>query len=173
MPTAPPIVDCRRVAEQAPCLMQPTVDVHGRALDAAHGKLREHEGMISNLGAQTIHYLERLVRVEAATSEQHAMMVQMQGSIEGLRLEQSGILRAINTVAETGQSTHDLLVRHIDLNTMQTEVEHHARLAQVERISVRLIKVATAVTLLAAMLGMLYSLLSGKPMLSILLGAAP
>lgn len=166
-------IDCRRAADAAPCLMQPTVEAHGRQIDAAHGKLREHESLITTLSAQTLHYLERLVKVEASTGEQHRMMAEMQGSLDALRLEQSGVLRTIETVAATGQSTHELLTRHINLNATQAEAAHLTRLAQVERISVRLIKVATAVTLLATLLGMLYSLLAGKPLFTVFTGLAP
>lgn len=162
-------LDCLR--EAAPCMLQPTVEAHGRQLDAAHSKLWEHESLIKTLSAQTLHYLERLVKVEASTGEQHRMMAEMQGSLEAVRLEQTGILRAVETLAETHQSTHALLTRHIDINVAQTEAAHLTRLAHVERISVRLIKIATAGTLIAGLLGMLYSLLAGKPLLSIFTGS--
>jgi hypothetical protein len=150
--------------------MQPTVEAHTRGLDAAHNKLREHDATLTGLATQTTHYLERLVRVEAATSEQHRLLVQLGGGVESLRVEQSGILRAIETVAETGQSTHDLLVTHIDQNTAAAEAAHLTRLNQVERLSVRLIKIATAITVLTGLVAMLYSLLTKQPILSLFIG---
>lgn len=165
-----PIIDCRRAVDTAPCLLQPTVEAHTRSIDAAHNKLRDHDSSITGLATQTAHYLERLVRVEAATGENHRLMLKLQGGVEAMRVEQSGIRQSIERIADSQTSAHELLTRHMDRSQAEAEEAHLTRLTQVERLSVRLIKIATAITVLTGLLAMLYSLLTDKPILSLFIG---
>lgn len=169
--TATSALECQRAAESAPCLMQPTVEAHTRSLDSAHVRLREHGGQIVNLTTQTAHQAERLVRVESATGDNHRLMLKLQGSIEGLRVEQVGIRQSLERLADTEQSSHELLIRHMDQSRADAEVAHASRLAQVERVSMWLIKIAAAITMLVGFMAMIYSVLAGRPLLSLFTGA--
>jgi hypothetical protein len=168
-----PIIDCRRAVDTAPCIQQPTVEAHTRSIDAAHNKLRDHDSSIAGLATQTAHYLERLVRVEAATGENHRLMLKLQGGVEALRVEQTGIRQSIERIVETETSTHELLTRHMDRSAAQAEETHLKRLAQVEHVSMRLVKIATALAVVGGFGAMIYSVLAGKPLLSLLVGGTP
>lgn len=153
-------------------MLQPTVATHTDAIDAAHRKLRDHDGQLAGLQGQSAHYLERLVRVETATGENHRLMMKLQGGVEALRVEQTGIRQALERVSETGQSMHELLTRHIDVSRADAEAAHLTRLAQVEQVSTRLIKITTALAVLTGFGAMIYSVLSGRPLLALLTGGA-
>lgn len=165
------ILECQRAADAAPCLMQPTVEAHTRSLDSAHVRLREYGGQIVNLTTQAAHQGERLVRVESAVGDNHRLMLKLQGGIEGLRVEQVGIRQSLERLAATEQSSHELLIRHMDQSKADAELAHATRLAQVEQVSTRLIKIATAIAVLTGFGAMIYSVLAGKPLLSIFMGS--
>jgi hypothetical protein len=87
---------------------------HGQAIDAAHSRLRDHDGRLAELTVQSNHALERLSRVEAATGEQHRLLVTLDGTV-------AGIGRQVADVAATASSTHALLATPIDANLAANE----------------------------------------------------
>lgn len=152
------------------CAQQTTIDAHGRALDSAHAKLREHDGQITSLAVQSTHYVERLARVEAATSDNHRLLVTMQGSLEAVRIEQTGLLQLVREIASTHHATHDMMVRHITSAVADRADDAEAGILRDERMTKRLIKLAGVTGTVVVLLYLIYSAITGKPLWSFLWG---
>jgi len=133
------------VAEQCvanTCIMASVITGQAESINAAHNKLRDHEGRLSAASMQTIHCLERLSRVETATDDNHRLLVSLEAQVDGL----SGMVRQ---VVATSESTHVMLQKHINDNTLSIESVSRARILSDERTTSRLIKIGGVVTILA------------------------
>lgn len=132
------------------CAQTNTITAHGHALDAAHGRLREHDGHIASLKVQTAHCLERLARVESANDDNHRLLVTLEANVEGL----DALVRGVATTAE---ATHGMLQNHIAENIVITE--RHTR---------RLIKIAGLLGSLVVLLAVLAKGLLDAPVAQML-----
>ncbi len=152
------------------CPLQSVLDAHAASLDAAHGKIRDADGELAELSAITTHTVARIVHLEKASREQEQSLAALKGGIEAIRTEQTGILRAIQSLADVSVSTHDTLIQHIDNTKLREAADHSDRLQSTEKHTSYLIKIAGMMTVITLTLVLIHGAVTGQPLTETLFG---
>lgn len=136
------------------CAQNATITQHGHALDAAHVRLREHDASIAQLTVQSTHCLERLARVEAITSDDHRLLVEVRAKVTGVEAQIAG-------VAETATASHGLLQRHIADSIAADERRSRERIAIEERRTRRQVRLVALIGALVILLVLIHGAITG------------
>jgi hypothetical protein len=145
------------------CPQSKLLGEHGKAIDAAHSKLRDHEVQIAQLELQGGHCLTRLERVEQATHENQRILVRVDGGL-------AHVEQALKTVSTTAEATHGLVSNHIADAMTKEEQAARARVDQEETKQKRLIRIAGAATGGLIVLTLIHSAVTGTSIWSVLGG---
>ena len=150
------------------------IGAHEKSLDAMHQRLRDHDMQLASLNVQNAHCLERLTRIEATTSNDHRLLVHLEGSVEGLKSQ-------VSELSAITHSTHDLLQTHISDGTalLERQAVENARLMErqarqsiglMEAQSRRHIRLTTYFGAILVLLVMIHQALTGESILTLIGG---
>ena len=134
---------------------------HGKAIDAAHSKLREHEIQVAQLELQSEHCLSRLDRVETASHENQRLLVKLDGAL-------GQVEHTLKAVSSTAEATHGLVSNHIADAIAKDERASADRLEKEETTQKRLIRIVGAATGGLIVLTLIHSAVTGTSVWSIL-----
>jgi hypothetical protein len=143
------------------CPQSKLLSEHGKAIDAAHSKLRDHEVQIAQLELQGGHCLTRLERVEQASHENQRILVKVDGGL-------AHVEQALKTVSTTAEATHGLVSNHIADALAKDEKASQSRLAHEETQQKRLIRLVGAATAILVVATLIHSSVTGQSIWSIL-----
>ena len=139
-----PVAEVAHCSPPNRCSMFQTIEHHARAIDAAHVRLREHDAAIASLVVETDHVRERVSRVEAATSDNHRLLVTLDSRVEGMR-------NTVDTMASDVLATRELLQGHITTTW-----------GNMDRLTLRVIRLTAMVGGVLAILAAILGVMTGK-----------
>jgi hypothetical protein len=143
------------------CPQSRMLSEHGKAIDAAHSKLREHEIQISQLELQSGHCMSRLERVETASHENQRLLVKLDGAL-------GQVEHTLKMVSSTAEATHGLVSTHIADAIAKDERASQSRLVLEETQQKRLIRLVGAATAILVVATLIHSSVTGQSVWSIL-----
>jgi hypothetical protein len=143
------------------CPQSKLLSEHGKAIDAAHSKLRDHEVQIAQLELQGGHALSRLEMMEKAGHENQRLLVKLDGGL-------SHVEHALKNVSATAEATHGMVSSHIADGIAKDEKASADRLEKEETTQKRLIRIVGAATGGLIVLTLIHSAVTGTSIWSIL-----
>jgi hypothetical protein len=152
------------------CRMTPVIESHSASLNDAHGRLREHASILAALQSTATHLVERVTRGEGHASEQHRLLVSLQGSVEAVRTEQSMTARAIESLTRVSQSTHETLMEHVEHSRIRDEELSAMRVKNHESATMRAVKIIGILSGSFLILAAMHGVMTGAPLWPVLLG---
>ena len=152
------------------CVMRPSIDHCGRSLNDAHAKLRDHASQLAELKSISAHLVERVTRSEGHATEQHRLLITLQGGMEAIRTEQGISARTIESMSRVSQGTHDMLMKHVENSRIRDEELSADRVRKHETATTRTVKLAGIASGIFLLLAMLHGVATGQPLWAALMG---
>jgi hypothetical protein len=161
--------ECKAI-DISSCQLTPAIESHARSLNEAHAWIRAHGAQLAELKTISAHLVERMTRGEGSISEQHRLLITLQGGVAAVRAEQNSTARAIDSISRISQGTHDALISHVEHSRVRDEEASAARIKDHEGATfrgVRFLGVASGIFLLLAAF---HGLVTGTPLWTVLMG---
>jgi hypothetical protein len=161
-------IEAGQLMVQTSCTQLSEIQSHRQGLNAAHEKLRDHESALERLKSLWADVIDRLNRVEVDALSQKSSLVSLESAIESVRVQQMAVKLAIDDVASTSHATYDALIKHMASSSVEAAATAQERIDQHVSRSTKIITLGRNVGLVAVMLILIYSAVSGNPLLSLL-----